>query len=113
VWAIVKEVAEVVVIPWDAEAYDPIIMKSVGDIEKVKVGLKGGGGTVIYPALALVDKKFSDAQQIVILSDWYIGDLGRNETENLLRKYANRIIAVTTANKPPQYLPIRLKISFD
>jgi predicted metal-dependent peptidase len=113
IWGIAREVAEVVVIPWDAEAYDPIIMKSDRDIEKVKVGLKGGGGTVIYPALALADKKFGDAQQIVVLSDWYIGDLERNETENLLKKHANRIIAVTTAKEPPQYLPIRLKISFD
>jgi len=113
IWGIAREVAEVVVIPWDAEAYDPIIMKSDRDIGRVKVRLKGGGGTVIYPALALVDKKFGDAQQIVILSDWYIGDLKRSETENLLKKYANRIIAVTTAKEPPQYLPIRLKISFD
>jgi predicted metal-dependent peptidase len=113
IWGIAREVAEVVVIPWDAEAYNPIIMKSDRDIEKVKVGLKGGGGTAIYPALALADKKFGDAQQIVVLSDWYIGDLEYNETENLLKKYANRIIAVTTAKEPPQYLPIRLKISFD
>ena len=113
IWGIAREVAEVVVIPWDAEAYNPIIMKSDRDIEKVKVGLKGGGGTAIYPALALMDKKFGDAQQIVVLSDWYIGDLEHNETENLLKKYANRIIAVTTAKEPPQYLPIRLKISFD
>jgi predicted metal-dependent peptidase len=113
IWGIAREVAEVVVIPWDAEAYDPIILRSDRDIEKVKVGLKGGGGTVIYPALSLVDKRFSDAQQIVILSDWYIGDLERNETENLLKKYANRIIAVTTAKEPPSFLPVRLKIRFE
>jgi len=111
VYGIAKEVAEVVVIPWDAKAYEPIVMKSYRDIEKVKVGLKGGGGTIIRPALELVDKKFNDTQQIVILSDWYIGDLNDSETERLLKKYADRIVAVTTSAEPPQYLPTRIKIN--
>jgi len=110
IYAIAKEVAEVIVIPWDAKAYEPIVMKSHRDIEKVKVGLKGGGGTIIRPALELVDKKYGDAQQIVILSDWYIGDLNSPETEKLLKKYADRIIAVTTSAEPPSYLPTRIKI---
>ena len=111
VYGIAKEVAEVVVIPWDAKAYEPIVMKSYRDIEKVRVGLKGGGGTIIRPALELVDKKFNDTQQIVILSDWYIGDLNDSETERLLKKYADRIVAVTTSAEPPQYLPTRIKIN--
>ena len=110
IYAIAKEVAEVIVIPWDAKAYEPIVMKSHRDIEKVKVGLKGGGGTIIRPALELVDKMYGDAQQIVILSDWYIGDLNSPETEKLLKKYADRIIAVTTSAEPPSYLPTRIKI---
>jgi predicted metal-dependent peptidase len=109
IYGIVKEVAEVIVIPWDAQAYSPIVIKSHRDIEKVRV-LKGGGGTIIKPALELVDKKYSDAQQIVILSDWYIGDLDDQETQRLLKKYADRIIAVTTSAGPPSYLPVRVKI---
>jgi predicted metal-dependent peptidase len=110
VYAIAKEVAKVIVIPWDAQAYSPIVMRSHRDIEKVKVGLKGGGGTVIRPALELVDKEYSDAQQIVILSDWYIGDLDDAETQRLLKKYADRIVAVTTARESPSYLPVRVKV---
>jgi predicted metal-dependent peptidase len=110
IYAIAKETAEVIVIPWDAKAYEPIVMKSHRDIERVKVGLKGGGGTIIRPALELVDKKYSNAQQIVILSDWWIGDLNSPETERLLKKYADRIIAVTTSAEPPSYLPTRIKI---
>jgi predicted metal-dependent peptidase len=109
IYAIAKEVAKVVVIPWDAKAYEPIVMKSYRDIEKVRVGLKGGGGTIIRPALELVDKKYNDAERIVILSDWYIGDLDDPETQRLLKKYADRIIAVTTSAEPPSYL-MRVKI---
>jgi len=111
VYGIAKEVAEVVVIPWDAQAYSPIVMKSHRDIERVRVGLKGGGGTVIRPALELVDREYSDAEQVVILSDWWIGDLNSPETERLLKKYAERIIAVTTSAEPPSYLPTRIKIN--
>jgi predicted metal-dependent peptidase len=109
IYGVAKEVAEVIVIPWDAQAYEPIILKSYRDIEKVKV-LKGGGGTIIRPALELVDKKYGDAEQVIILSDWWIGDLGYSETERLLKKYADRIIAVTTSAEPPSYLPTRIKI---
>jgi predicted metal-dependent peptidase len=110
IYGVAKEVAEVVVIPWDAKAYEPIIMKSYRDIEKVKVGLKGGGGTIIRPALELLDKKFSDAEQIIVLSDWYIDDIDSERTRELLEKYADRIIAVTTSAEPPSYLPTRIKI---
>jgi predicted metal-dependent peptidase len=104
VYGMLKESAEVVVIPWDAQAYDPIVLKNQRDISKLKTGLKGGGGTCILPALEVVDKRFSGADMIVILSDWEIYDLGESKTEQLLRKYANRILAFTTYSQPPSYL---------
>jgi predicted metal-dependent peptidase len=104
VYGILKESAEVVVIPWDAQAYDPIVLRSQRDIGKLKAGLKGGGGTCILPALKVVDKRFSSADMIVILSDWEIYDIGSSDVQQLLRKYASRILAFTTYAKPPEYL---------
>jgi hypothetical protein len=101
---IVGETSKVVVIPWDARAYDTIEVRSYGDIENLKVQMRGGGGTVIYPALELLDKRYSDAAKIVIFSDWDIYDLNTTETQNLLRKYASRIVAFTTHSKPPDFL---------
>jgi len=109
VYGIAKEVAEVIVIPWDARAYDPIIIKRNSDISKIV--LKGGGGTMIMDALELVDRRYSDANIIVILSDWLIGDLSTDDVQRLLRKYSNRIVAVTTADQPPKYLK-SIKIQF-
>jgi predicted metal-dependent peptidase len=101
---IVGETSKVVVIPWDARAYDPIEVRSIGDIERLRVQMRGGGGTVIYPALELLDKRYSDAAKIVIFSDWDVYDLNITETQNLLRKYASRIVAFTTHSKPPDFL---------
>jgi len=110
VYGIAKEVAEVIVVPWDATVYDPIVIKHHTDVKKVK--LTGGGGTEILPALKLLDEKFSDSDMIVILSDWHIGDIEDEETIDLLKKYRDRIIAVTTSAEPPEFLPIRIKIQF-
>jgi predicted metal-dependent peptidase len=104
VYGILKESAEVVVIPWDAQAYDPIVLRSQRDISKLRAGLKGGGGTCILPALEVVDKRFSGADMIVILSDWEISDIDSVRVQQLLRKYANRILAFTTYRQPPSYL---------
>ena len=101
VYWVAKEVAEVVVIPWDATVYEEQVIKRPDDIRKIKV--KGGGGTVIKPALELVHKKYPDSTK-VILSDWHISDLGDRETEQLLRAHADSIIAVTTSATPPSYL---------
>ena len=104
VYGILKENAEVVVIPWDATAYDPIVLKSQRDIEKLKTGLRGGGGTCILPALKVVDSKFSNSDMVVIFSDWEIYDINNRDVQNLLKKYASRILAFTTYKQPPEFL---------
>ena len=101
VYAIVKEVAEVVVVPWDAVVYEEQIIRRSSDIKGIKI--KGGGGTVIRPALELVDRKYPDSM-IVILSDWHIADISEYGTEELLKRNAGRIVAVTTSATPPRYL---------
>jgi len=108
VYEVAREVANVVVIPWDATVYEPIAINSPSDVRRIK--LRGGGGTVIGPALELVDRKFSNSDIIIILSDWHIYDL--YSSERLLRKYSSKIIAVTTSAEPPEYLfRIRLDLS--
>ncbi|MEM4964939.1 MAG: VWA-like domain-containing protein [Pyrobaculum sp.] len=97
VYAMAKE-AEVIVIPWDAEVHGVFHIKRKEDIKKLK--LYGGGGTMITPALKLLDSFHAD--RVVILSDWYIADL--NEAEKLLRRHAQKIIAVTVGADPPPFL---------
>jgi len=104
VYGILRETSKVVVIPWDADVYDPIELRGMSDINKLKTSIKGGGGTMIYPALKLVDQKFSSYDMFIIFSDWYIGDINTDEVQNILRKYAKKIIAFTTSARPPEYL---------
>jgi predicted metal-dependent peptidase len=104
VYGILRETSKVVVIPWDATVYDPIELRGMNDIQKLKTSIKGGGGTMIYPALKLVDQKFSDYDMFIIFSDWYIGDISTDEVQNILRKYAKKIIAFTTSARPPEFL---------
>ena len=107
VYSIVKDVAEVVVVPWDATVYEEQVIRRAGDVKKLKV--KGGGGTVIRPALELVDRKYPGSL-VVILSDWHIADLDEPKTEELLRKHADSIVAVTTSATPPEFLRNVVKI---
>jgi predicted metal-dependent peptidase len=111
VFGILRETSEVIVIQWDAKAYDPIIVKSYRDIDKIRV-IYGRGGTEILPALKLVDEKYRDVDSIIIFSDWYIADLNTNEVQKLLRKYSRKILAFTTSAEPPRYLrSFKIKIS--
>jgi len=103
VYGIAKESSEVIVIPWDAEAYQPIVIKRYSDVKKIKT-LQGGGGTCIKPALELVDKQYRNADMIIVFSDWEISDLYDTAVQQLLRKYAPRILAFTTYRQPPSFL---------
>jgi predicted metal-dependent peptidase len=100
---------DVLVIPWDAEAYEPIRIRRNGDVKRVK--LIGGGGTVIFPALKLAEKYVKPSTRIVILSDWDIADLDSQEVNSWLYKYRSQIYAVTTGSTPPSFLQ-HAKISF-
>jgi len=100
VYGICRESARVVVIPWDATAYDPIVISRAGDVGKVK--LRGGGGTCFYPVVRVLEKM--SYSQLVILSDWEIADLDSAEVIGYLKKNAGRIIAVTTYRTPPVFL---------
>ena len=101
--------ADVVVIPWDATAYPEFELKSPADLGKLK--LRGGGTSMLRDALEVVDKKYPDADAVVILSDWIIGDLDDPRVVSLLKRYNDRLVAVSVDGvSPPDYLKHRLKI---
>ena len=90
---------EVVVVPWDAAAYDPIPIRGPQDARRIR--LSGGGGTAIAPALRAALRMRPDIT--VILSDFHISDIGRREVLDMLRELARRgqLIMVTTSAQPP------------
>jgi len=102
IYYMLKNKSIIVVIPWDAEPYEPIKLERESDIRKLK--LTGGGGTRILPALKLVDEKYSKVDNIVILSDWEIYDIDEENVLKLLKKYRYKIVAVTTSASPPSFL---------
>ena len=101
---------KIVVIPFDATAYPEVVIRSKNDIKKLVLNLKGGGGTVIGPALEVVEKKYRNTDAVVILSDWDIADLRSTAVERAMRRLADKIIAVTTKSEPPSYIKKRIRI---
>jgi predicted metal-dependent peptidase len=110
VYAIAHESSNIYVLMFDATVYEPIRIDRPSDIKKIKI--TGRGGTMINDALKLLSRRYDNAEEIVILSDWDIADLDEDEVEEKLRRYANRIIAVTTLLKPPEYIKntVRLEV---
>jgi predicted metal-dependent peptidase len=102
---------DVIVMPWDAEAYEPVRIKHNIDAKNINVNLRGGGGTVIYPALKLAEKYIRPSTRIIILSDWNIDDINNQSVRDWLYKYRSQIYAVTTMYTPPNFLRYA-KISF-
>ncbi|MEM0479476.1 MAG: VWA-like domain-containing protein [Pyrobaculum sp.] len=101
-FAIVGASAKVVAIFWDADVQGVYEISKPADLTHVKP--QGGGGTMIYPALELLNRKYSDVNYIIIISDWLIGDINDERVVTLLRKYLDRIIAVTVFGQPPQLI---------
>lgn len=74
VYGIAKQLkARIIVVPWDAEVYEPIKVNSVKDVRYISRHLRGGGGTDPKPFLELTYKKMGRLDAVVILSDGYIG----------------------------------------
>jgi len=99
-----RKLGKVIVVPWDADVYEPVTITTTSTL------LKGGGGTKLKPALELVDRKFRNSAVIIILSDWAISDIDDDDVKALLLKYRNKIIAVTSSREPPSFLK-RIKIT--
>jgi predicted metal-dependent peptidase len=89
-----------IVIPFDATAYEPIEVRSCSE----PIRLRGGGGTMIKDALKAAEKCMAPGAKVVILSDWAIGDLDDPEVRSWLMRNRHRILAVTTFAEPPDFL---------
>jgi len=96
--------AKGIVIPWDADAYEPIEIHSAEDIKKVVEHLKGGGGTIIRPAVEKALKLTRPSDIVVIMSDWDIFDIKDPETIKLLNSLVDKSLVtvyVSSAHEPP------------
>jgi predicted metal-dependent peptidase len=80
---------KVQVICWDAEAYEPVKLRN-RSVEPLKGKMKGGGGTVIRPALEKTLKQMRPLDMVAILSDFEILDWDEPKTQELLSKVAAR-----------------------
>jgi predicted metal-dependent peptidase len=80
----------VTVLPWDAEVYEPLVMKSKNDIHRIKTKIKGGGGTVIHPALQFTVKNMKPRDIVVVLTDGHMYDLNEDITQGLFADIAHK-----------------------
>ena len=77
------------VVLWDAESYGVIEAKNRNEVlNRVLTGVKGGGGTVIAPALRTTLERMQYRDNVVVLSDFDIYDLEEPETRRLLSSVA-------------------------
>jgi predicted metal-dependent peptidase len=80
----------VTVLPWDAEVYEPLVMKSKNDIHRIKTKIKGGGGTVIQPVLQYTLNNMKPRDMVVVLTDGHIYDLDDDITKGLFADMAHK-----------------------
>lgn len=79
------------VICWDGQAYETIKCRGRQDLlEKLRRAMKGGGGTVIAPALERLLREMRPWDVVVILSDGEIYDWDQPATRTLLTRCAQK-----------------------
>lgn len=109
-YSVLRNQGKGIIIPWDAGAYDKIELTSAKDLAyRIRDGsIKGGGGTVIGPALAEVIKSGKRGDVVVVLTDGDIFDIGNEDTQALLQKVGfNSSSAVFGTTHTDVSLPIR------
>lgn len=83
--------ATIYAIPWDGEAYEVLKAENPSEVaRKVAPKMKGGGGTVIAPALMKAIKMMNDGDAVIILTDGYIYDEEKEETKALFKRLARK-----------------------
>jgi predicted metal-dependent peptidase len=102
---ILKTQAKLAIIPWDTKAYNPIIIEKPSQLlVKTEGKIKGGGGTVIGPALEKVRDLMQRQDIVIVFTDGSISDIKKPNIQNLLQKIgrqSNRAIFVTSKTKNP------------
>ncbi|MGC9106633.1 MAG: DUF2201 family putative metallopeptidase [Infirmifilum sp.] len=108
IFAIVKTINAIVyVIPWDAQPYGVYRASSQSEVITVfKEHLQGGGGTVLSPALELLEREWFKLtprpQTIIIFSDCLWDDDDASVDSRLQRLIARgaRVVVVTVGREP-------------
>jgi predicted metal-dependent peptidase len=85
--------SKVRLIAWDTNAYEDTL-----EHVKLTLQVKGGGGTVITPALRLLLKNMKRNDIIVILTDGLIGDIDEPETQRMLEEAASKSASAVFAS---------------
>lgn len=88
--------SDITIVPWDTQAYDPIVISNIQQLKSI-TSLQGGGGTLIVPALEKILKskdKIGFGDIVVVCTDTCIGDLDTSDFINDIAK-----INKTTGNK--------------
>jgi len=99
-YAVARAVDGVHVVFWDAEVQ---AVEEYRPARPLPVG-KGGGGTVVRPALEEVARRMHYGDVVVILSDFEISDVSEPEAVRLAREVARRAgvaVAATVDLNPP------------
>ena len=79
--------ADIYAIPWDGEAYEVLKATRPDEVaRKIAPKMRGGGGTVIKPALSKVLNLMRAGDAVIVLTDGEIFDAEEGETQNLFRK---------------------------
>jgi len=81
---------EITVTCWDAEAYETVKVRGRDILPWVKGKIKGGGGTVIAPALKKTLERMKPGDIVVVLTDGYIYDKTDAKTRDLAARIAGR-----------------------
>jgi len=83
--------ATLMVMSWDAEVYDVLKAQNPRDVaRKIAPKMKGGGGTIIRPALEKVQKLMSTGDGIIILTDGDIFDTEDAQTKSAFKQVSKK-----------------------
>jgi len=113
VYEVAKQ-AEVIVVPWDAEAYQEIRARNRNEvISRVARMLRGGKGTVIKFALSKCLKNMKAGDVVAVLTDGDIWDVNEEDTRtlfsNIKAKASSCIFATThTVHEIPGWTTIKI-----
>lgn len=103
--------SKVVVVPWDARAYEPVELKRPGDVEKIRRSLRGGGGTIPDEAIKYVLANARRRSVVIILSDFELAETA--ETKKLFRELAERhkVVLVSAGKSSVDHPGVFIKLN--
>jgi predicted metal-dependent peptidase len=83
--------ATLMVMSWDADVYDVLKATNPRDVaRKIAPKMKGGGGTIIKPALEKVQKLMSPGDGVIVITDGDIFDTGDAQTQAAFKQVSKK-----------------------